>query len=214
MLACRDLAGRALSRPYFRMIAKSSGELGPPVPRLVRAKLLLVVTAISVGLDQATKLWAIRSLRPIGIKTVLRGYFDLRYSLNTGAAWSFLADADPTFRRWFFLLATLLAMALIGTMYDRARMDQRAFRWALALLFSGAIGNFIDRLRAGHVVDFISLHFRDRFQWATFNVADIAITAGLLLLLFDMLKTRKKPKTAEVAAEAPAARPRPRRRKR
>jgi signal peptidase II len=196
------------------MVSNSSRGLAPPGTRLARWKLLLAVTVISVALDQATKLWAIRSLRPIGIKTVLRGYFDLRYSLNTGAAWSFLADADPTFRRWFFLLATLLAMGLIGTMYDRARMDQRAFRWALALLFSGAIGNFIDRLRAGHVVDFISLHLRDRFQWATFNVADIAITVGLLLLLFDILKTRRKTKPAEDPAGAPAARPRPRRRKR
>jgi len=181
---------------------------------VTRWKLLVIVTVISVVLDQATKLWAIRSLRPIGIKTVLRGYFDLRYSLNTGAAWSFLADADPTFRRWFFLSATLLAMGLIGTMYHRARMEQRAFRWALALLFSGAIGNFIDRVRAGHVVDFISLHIRDRFQWATFNVADIAITAGLLLLLFDILKTKKKSVPAAEQAAAPAGRPRPRRRKR
>ncbi len=181
---------------------------------VTRWKLLVTVTVISVVLDQATKLWAIRSLRPIGIKTVVRGYFDLRYSLNTGAAWSFLADADPTFRRWFFLGATLLAMGLIGTMYHRARMEQRAFRWALALLFSGAIGNFIDRVRAGHVVDFISLHIRDRFQWATFNVADIAITAGLLLLLFDILKTKKKAAPAAEQAAAPAGRPRPRRRKR
>lgn len=186
------------------------------VPHVARWRLLAVVTLVSVVLDQATKWWAIKSLRPIGIKTVIRGYFDLRYSLNTGAAWSFLADADPTFRRWFFLGATLLAMGLIGTMYHRARMDQRAFRWALALLFSGAIGNFIDRVRAGHVVDFISLHLRDKFQWATFNVADIAITVGLLLLAFDMLKTRKKPAVVTSAADIAQAptRPRPRRRKR
>jgi signal peptidase II len=186
----------------------------PAVPTAVRWRLLAIVTVVSVGLDQATKWWAIQSLRPIGIKTVIRGYFDLRYSLNTGAAWSFLADADPTFRRWFFLSATILAMVLIGSMYHRARMDQRAYRWALALLYSGAIGNFIDRLRAGHVVDFISLHLRDSFQWATFNVADIAITAGLVLLAIDMIKTRKKPVPVPAGVAPTPARPRPRRRKR
>lgn len=185
------------------------------MPTVDRWKLLAVVTAVSVVLDQATKWWAVKSLRPIGVKTVIRGYFDLRYSLNTGAAWSFLADANATFRRWFFIGATLLAMTLIGTMYHRARMDQKAYRWALALLFSGAIGNFIDRLRAGHVVDFVSLHIRDRFQWATFNVADIAITAGLLLLLFDILKTKNKTTVpAQDVAETQSARPRPRRKKR
>jgi signal peptidase II len=184
------------------------------VPATVRWRLLVLVTVVSVALDQATKWWAIQSLRPIGIKTVIRGYFDLRYSLNTGAAWSFLADADPTFRRWFFLSATILAMVLIGSMYHRARMDQRAYRWALALLYSGAIGNFIDRLRAGHVVDFISLHLRDKFQWATFNVADIAITAGLVLLAVDMIKNRKKSVPIPAGVAATPARPRPRRRKR
>lgn len=197
----------------------STTSAGPPeaVSAVQRYKLLAIVTIVSVVLDQATKAWAVTSLRPVGIKTVIRGYFDLRYSLNTGAAWSFLADADPTFRRTFFLVATVGAMALIAGMYHRARMDQTAYRWALACLFGGAIGNFIDRVRAGHVVDFISLHLKDRFHWATFNVADIAITAGLLLLLFDMLKSKKKAAaqaSAAAADAAPSARPRPRRRKR
>lgn len=197
------------------MVSTSSPGFAPAgvVAPWLRWRLLGAVTVVSVVLDQVTKAWAMKSLRPVGLRTVIRGYFDLRYSLNTGAAWSFLADADPTFRRWFFLAATLLAMALIGTMYHRARLDQRVFRWALALLFSGAIGNFIDRLRAGHVIDFISLHLKDRFHWATFNVADIAITFGLILLAFDMLTTKKKPASVADVAEAPP-RPRPKRRKR
>jgi len=178
-----------------------------------RWRLLVVVTIVSVVLDQWSKRWATQSLRPVGIKTVIRGYFDLRYSLNTGAAWSFLADADPGFRRWFFLGATMIAMVLIGTMYHRARPDQKVFRWSLALLFGGAVGNLIDRVRAGHVIDFISMHLKDRFHWATFNVADIAITVGLLLLAFDMLTAKKKTPQAEAANES-TERVRRRRRKR
>ncbi|MBI2892720.1 MAG: signal peptidase II [Deltaproteobacteria bacterium] len=193
--------------------AKDSGQVVRP---LERYRLLGVVTAVSVVLDQLTKVWARADLRPIGLKRIIPGYFDLRFSLNEGAAWSFLADADSTFRRWFFLGTTLAAMALIATLYARARMDQKLLRWALALLFGGAIGNLIDRVREGHVVDFISLHLKDRFHWATFNVADIAITVGLLLLLFDLLKSRKKiPQGASPAAattgERAPGRPRKRR---
>ena len=196
------------------MISTSSSSAArDAVPAWRRFRLLAVSTVVWVVADQLAKAWAVRSLRPVGIKTIVRGYFDLRYSLNTGAAWSFLADADPTFRRWFFLGATLLAMVFIGVMYQRARLDQRALRWALAMLFGGAVGNLIDRVRMGHVVDFISLHLRDRFHWATFNVADIAITAGLVLLVLDMLTSRKKAVTPAVVADV-APRPRPRRRKR
>ena len=179
---------------------------------VARWRLLAIVTVVSVVLDQWTKRWAVQSLRPVGVKTVIRGYFDLRFSLNTGAAWSFLADAEPTFRRWFFLGATLIAMALIGTMYRRAQPDQKAFRWALALLFGGAVGNFIDRVRSGTVIDFLSFHFKGHY-YPTFNVADIAITVGLLLLAFDMLTAKKKGPQTEAAAES-TERARRRRRKR
>ena len=198
------------------MVSKSSDATvtAPLETPWQKWRLLAVVSVVAVVLDQLTKLWAVRSLRPIGIKTVLRGYFDLRYSLNTGAAWSFLADSDPTFRRWFFLSATIVAMVFIATMYRRALASQRAFRWALALLFGGAIGNFIDRLRSGQVIDFISLHLRDRFHWATFNVADIAITVGLLLLAFDMLTSRRKKAVEPTPAVTSASADRVRRRRR
>ena len=163
-------------------------------------RFLVAVAFIGTVLDQATKAWATRSLRPIGQKTIIADYVDLEYSLNPGAAWSFLADLPGGFRRAFFIVATIAASILIVRLYQKANPENRPLRWALALLLAGAIGNLIDRVRQGQVIDFVVLHVRDRFRWATFNVADVWITAGLVLLLWDML-VKKSEKAPAVSAE-------------
>jgi len=196
------------------MVSSSSGAESIRTTR--RWQLFAALTVVSVVLDQLTKWWAHGSLRAIGSKTIVHGYFDLRYALNPGAAWSFLRDADPSFRRTFFLAATVVAMGFILWMNARARMDQRLVRWALGLLFGGAIGNFIDRLRLGQVIDFISVHYQSHY-YPTFNVADIAITVGVGLLLLDGYLQWRARRAGAGAASAPVAepaRPRPRRRKR
>jgi len=174
-------------------------------------RFLVFVTAVGTALDQATKVWATHSLRPIGHKTIIRDYVDLEYSLNPGAAWSFLADLPGNVRRGFFVIATIAASFLIVRLYNKAKPENRPLRWALALLLAGAMGNLIDRIRQGQVIDFVVLHVRDGFRWATFNVADVWITAGLVLLVWDMV-VGKKHKAPQVAPEEAPARKRRRRR--
>ncbi len=173
-------------------------------------RFLVAVTSMGGALDQITKFWATKSLRPIGSHTVIEGYFDLEYSLNPGAAWSLLADLPAGGRRIFFVAATIGASFLIVHLYRKASPDNRPLRWALALLLAGAVGNLVDRVRQGQVIDFVVLHWKDDFRWATFNVADVWITFGLLLLVWDMIVRREK---KEGATPVPERAPR-RRRKR
>jgi len=175
-------------------------------------RFLVVIASVGAVIDQATKLWATRSLRPIGSKTIIEHYFDLEYSLNPGAAWSFLADLPGGIRRTFFIVATIVASIVIVRLYRKASPENRPLRWALALLLAGAIGNLVDRVRQGRVIDFVVLHVRDQFRWATFNVADVWITVGLLLLLWDMVASTKA-KALEPTAEEARTGPKRRRRR-
>ena len=140
-------------------------------------------------LDQASKQLALAYLeyaQPIALLPV----FDLTLLYNKGAAFSFLAGQDG-WQRWFF---SLIAVAVSGYLLRWLRNVSRAERLlsiALVLVLGGAIGNLIDRLLFGHVVDFISLHW-DRYYYPAFNVADSAITVGALLLLWESLVSSRK----------------------
>jgi signal peptidase II len=156
--------------------------------RQTKWAVLLLVTLVSAGLDQWTKHWAHTQLRfqPGGRITIVENYMAFSYVRNPGAAWGFLARADESFRKPFFTIINLLAMAFILYIHSRLEPKQRLLLFALSLVMSGAVGNFIDRLRFNYVVDFIKVHLRDRFEWPTFNVADIAITVGVILLFAEM----------------------------
>lgn len=163
-------------------------EASGAAPRRDRRWLVLAaVVPIGVAIDQVTKLVADARLELGEIVTVVDGFFQVRYSRNAGAFFSLGEQLDPGFRRVFFVVATLLAVGLIVHLYRSARSEQRLLRGGLALLVAGAIGNLVDRVRQGEVIDFLHLHYRDAFHWATFNVADIYIFVGLALLVADML---------------------------
>ena len=161
-------------------------------PFLEKWGLLAVVVTLGVAADQITKQLADARLKDRGIVPVIEGFFRLDYSRNPGAFFSLGAEMSPGIRRAFFVIATLGAVALIGHLYKKAEPPQKALRWALALLLAGAIGNLIDRALWGEVIDFLHLHWQEVFHWATFNLADIYITVGLVLLVWDMIKPRKK----------------------
>ncbi len=145
----------------------------------------LALAAGIVGLDQATK-YAIAGTLAFGERiAVLPGFFDLTLVYNRGAAFSFLADAAG-WQRWFFIALGALAAVFIVWLLRR-HGEQRLFALALALILGGAIGNVIDRIVHGHVVDFVLLHWRG-LHWPAFNVADSAITVGAALLVFDELR--------------------------
>lgn len=172
--------------------------MGAPEKRWI---VLGAVVTVGVALDQVAKHLADTYLRGRGLVTVIDGCFDLRYARNPGAFFSLGAELSPGLRRGVFVVASLAAAALIGRLYARAEASHRALRWALMLLLAGALGNLVDRLLYGEVIDFVHLYWRGVFDWATFNVADALIVAGLALLVVDMFGPRR----AEVARPEPVS---------
>ena len=123
----------------------------------------------------------------------IENYWHFRYVENPGAAWGLFASLPESVRRPFFHLVTLAALGFILFMYVRLTPEQRLMRGALALVSGGALGNFLDRLLRGYVIDFIDWHWRNQpgMRWPTFNVADSAICVVVGLLLLDSLRARR-----------------------
>ena len=125
------------------------------------------------------------------------GFWDNRYTQNRGAAWGFLAGAGEKFRVPFFHLVSIAAVIFIFSYYRKLREDQRYLQFALALVLGGALGNALDRIIRGYVIDFIDWHWfdpnwlRPGLHWPTFNVADAGISVGLVLLFLEMLVSKK-----------------------
>lgn len=150
--------------------------------------LMAILTIVTVGGDQASKQWAHTSLRADhgGRLVFAERLFSLTYVRNPGAAWGFLANADESFRRPFFIAVSSLAMIFILVVYSRLERSQKLLAIALALVMGGAVGNFIDRLRFDYVIDFLDVYI-GTYRWPTFNVADIAISIGVFFLFADMI---------------------------
>ncbi|MCA1829195.1 MAG: signal peptidase II [Myxococcales bacterium] len=129
-------------------------------------------------------------------------FWQNRYTQNRGAAWGVLAGAGEKFRVPFFYLVSIVAVIFIFSYYRRLSNEQRYLQIALALVLGGAVGNALDRLLRGYVIDFIDWHWfdpnwlRPSLHWPTFNVADSGITVGLAMLFAEMLFV-KKPKPAK-----------------
>lgn len=147
----------------------------------------LWVSALVLALDQASKLVA-ESMLVLHEPVVLLPVLAITKAYNTGAAFSFLADA-PGWQRWFFIgLATLVSVVLLVWL-SRLKAHERWQALALALVLGGAVGNLVDRVVYGYVIDFIDVYYGS-WHWPTFNVADSAITVGAGLLLLDALFSR------------------------
>jgi len=146
----------------------------------------LWLSALVLVLDQATKWAAVHWLDYAHPVPVLPA-FNLTLLHNTGAAFSFLSDAGG-WQRWLFAAVALVVSALLVVWLARLRADERWTAASLALVLGGAVGNLIDRLAYGHVIDFIDLYW-GQYHWPAFNVADSAITVGVLVLLLTSLKS-------------------------
>jgi signal peptidase II len=181
--------------------AAPRGVFGP-----MRWVVLLAVTLLVAAADQGAKHWAETDLqtRPGRRLVVVEGYASLAYVRNPGAAWGLLASAKASFRRPFFFFVNLAAMVFILAIFARLAPGQALLMAALSLVMGGAVGNCIDRIRLGYVIDFILLHFHNRFRWPNFNVADIAITVGVLLLLLEMILIGRGGAPRRPAPPAPA----------
>jgi len=143
------------------------------------------LATVVVALDQWTKALALRLLE-YAEPVVVSGFFNLTLLYNKGAAFSLLSDAGG-WQHWLFSGIALVVAVLISVWLYRLPARARLEPLALALVLGGAIGNLIDRLRFGHVVDFIQLHYRELY-WPAFNIADSAITVGAVLLFFLLLR--------------------------
>ena len=141
-------------------------------------------SVLIVVIDQVTKVMAEQWLLFLQPVAVLPS-FNLTLMYNTGAAFSFLADAGG-WQRWLFIgLASLISVVLVIWVIRLGR-DQRLQAAALVLVLGGAVGNLIDRILYGHVIDFIQLYYQ-QWYWPTFNIADAAISVGAVLLIIDTL---------------------------
>jgi len=147
----------------------------------------LALSLLVVLLDQATKLWAVAALRLYESLPVLPS-FNLTLLYNRGAAFSFLSNAGG-WQRWVLsALAALVSVWLVLWL----RGLPAAQRWtaaAVSLVLGGALGNLVDRVVHGYVIDFIDVYYR-QWHWPAFNVADSAITVGVVLLLVEMFRGR------------------------
>jgi signal peptidase II len=152
----------------------------------------LWITLLVIVLDQVSKQLAEHYLvfhNPVPIIPL----FNLTLSYNTGAAFSFLSEAGG-WQRWFFIgLALLVSAVILFWLYKLTTQD----KWvaiALSLVLGGAIGNVIDRVLFGHVIDFLHVYYQ-QWSWPIFNIADSAISVGVAILLIDSLRDSRKKKT-------------------
>jgi len=153
-----------------------------------RYRLLLLIFAVIVPLDQLSKLYIDSTMALHQSYTVIEHFFNICYVLNAGAAFGILSDSP-----WRVPLLTGVAvLAASVILWIFSRIDGRQLqRVALSLVFSGAIGNLIDRIRLGAVIDFLDVHWYQH-RWPAFNVADSAITIGVALLLVDMWSSERR----------------------
>jgi signal peptidase II len=152
-------------------------------PLLASGWLWLPLVVAVIALDQLSKAWIVSHMAYGGIRTLLP-VLDITLRYNRGAAWSLL-DSASGWQRWLFSgLAVVVGLGLLYWLRGLNGRTQRLLSLSLALILAGALGNLIDRLQGGQVVDFILAHWHDA-QFPAFNVADSAITVGAALLLLD-----------------------------
>lgn len=142
----------------------------------------LWLSILAIVLDQGSKLWVDGSMQLYQSIPVMP-YFNLTYVHNTGAAFSFLSEAGG-WQRWFFAGLALVISVVITMWIARLKAHETLLAVALALVLGGAVGNLIDRLIYGYVIDFLDVYV-DNWHWPAFNIADSAITLGVVLMLLE-----------------------------
>lgn len=159
----------------------------------------LIVSLIVVLLDQVTKVSIVNNLALYQDINILP-FFDITYVRNYGAAFSFLSDAGG-WQRWFFTGIAIVISILLVVWISRTPVQQKLLLWSYSLILGGAVGNVVDRLNYGYVVDFLHFYYQQH-SFPAFNVADIAISIGAALLLLEAFldhKREKDSKTSEVS---------------
>jgi signal peptidase II len=157
-------------------------------PRIAAA---LLLSAGVVAADQIAKAWISARLSPGESIPLIEGLFQIRRIANQGGLFGILRDLPEVWRTVVFSGVPLVASAGLLLFLARAPASERALRAGLALILGGALGNLIDRLRLGHVVDFLDVYWRTH-HWPAFNLADSAICVGVGLILLDAFRGRSR----------------------
>jgi signal peptidase II len=156
-------------------------------PKSRRYGLLTLIVLAVVILDQFTKWLVTSTMRLHESIPIVPDLFSLTYIRNSGAAFGILAGSHAGFRLVFFGLTSVLALVLLGTIYVRLSSADWIGQVSVASIFGGAVGNLIDRIRAGEVIDFLDFSLMGH-HWPAFNVADAAITVGVCFLIGHFFK--------------------------
>lgn len=147
-----------------------------------------------VVLDQLTK-WFAEIMLVAHEPLPVLSFFNLTLMYNPGAAFSFLADAGG-WQRWFFLILSVVVSSILIIWVSRLKRHEIRLAVALALIIGGAIGNLIDRILYGHVIDFIQLYY-EGWYWPAFNIADSAITVGAVLWIIESFVSTRPPRSEQ-----------------
>jgi len=151
--------------------------------------IFFLFSAIIIGIDQWVKYWIVTNLEFGEIQTMVDHFLSLTYVKNTGAAWSILEGKTS-----FFVVVTLIAVVVVSYLMVHYRNESKFLTIGLALVLAGAIGNFIDRIRLGYVVDMIQVDF---IQFPVFNIADSSLVVGVILIfIYTLFEERLKGKSA------------------
>ena len=156
-----------------------------------RSGVLIGMALIIVVLDQVTKRLVMQTMSLHDSIPVVSGFFNLTYIRNPGAAFGIFATTNSTFRLIFFVGTSLFALGLLGTIFYRMHSEDWWGQLTVSGIVGGAIGNLIDRLRYGEVVDFLDFHVAG-WHWPAFNVADSAISVGVVSLLIIFALEKKQ----------------------
>ncbi|MGE0526903.1 MAG: signal peptidase II [Bdellovibrionales bacterium] len=164
--------------------------------------ILCTITGFLVALDQVVKIYVHANFALGESVPVIPDIFHITYVRNTGAAFGVFRDASALFRNLFFLSMPPIAMVIILFMLKSVANTDRWQIFSLSLIFGGALGNYIDRLRFGYVIDFLDFHYKDVWSYPAFNVADSAIVSGVCLLLVMMTVRERRAKRASAEQKA------------
>ncbi len=148
----------------------------------------LWVTMLFLVVDQLTKQYVVSSMELHQSINVLP-FFNITYAQNPGAAFSFLAD-QPGWQRWFFTVIAVIASTIFFIWLKKTPAKQRLLAIALACMLSGALGNLVDRVIYGYVIDFLDFYL-GQYHWPTFNIADSIIFIGASLMIIDSFKSQQ-----------------------
>jgi len=164
----------------------------------------LIAFAVSLPLDLATKILLDRHLTYADRVPVIEGFFYLTHVRNPGAAFGLFADGDPTFRLGFFIIVSLVAILIILSFFRQLAPGDRLSALALGLILGGAIGNLLDRILRGEVVDFLHFKLWRGYSWPDFNLADSFIVVGVGILILELLASEGEDRAGAESDGPPA----------